>query len=119
MKHRRILLAFWLAIQLLAAQQLALAHMIGHLRENLHDHAVELHLAADDGDERHGAAHTLSHVCTTCVSCLGFDAMAAGGASADFAAVAWVRGSVIAVPPAPTLRQPVPFRSRAPPSLQG
>ncbi len=118
MKSRnRVLLVVWLLMQLLAGQQLALAHMVGHLGECLHDHATQAH-AADDGDEERGAAHSLSHVCTTCVSCLGFDAIAGTEIRPRAEIGARVVGEAVAVPPAPTFRQPLAFLSRAPPLLR-
>lgn len=116
---RQVLLAFWLAIQLLAGQQLALAHAVGHLGEALHGHGVATDPVAGGGDEAPDAPQELAHVCTTCVSFLGFDAMSAGEPGAIFALVTWARGDVVAVPPAPTFRQVAPFQSRAPPLLQG
>jgi hypothetical protein len=118
--RQRALLVVWLLIQLLAGQQLALAHMVGHLGESLHDHAAQLHAAdtADDGDEERGAAHSLSHVCTTCVSCLGFDAIAGTEIRLRAEIGARVVGDAVAVPPAPTFRQPLAFLSRAPPLLR-
>lgn len=114
--RHRLPLTLWLLIQLLAGQQLALAHMIGHVGENLHDHSAQMHAAADDGDEERGAAHSLSHVCTTCLSCLGFDAIAAAEFPPLPARLARIP-EVAAVPPAPTFKQPPAFQSRAPPLL--
>jgi hypothetical protein len=113
----RLLLLVWLLVQLLAGQQLALAHMVGHLGESLHDHAAQLH-AADDGDEERGAAHSLSHLCTVCVSCLGFDAIVDSELRPCPPAMARVVGSAVAVPRAPDFRQPLAFLSRAPPPLR-
>jgi hypothetical protein len=115
--RRRILLALWLLVQLLAGQQLALAHMIGHVGESLHHHSAQTHAAADDGDEERGAGHSLSHVCTTCVSCLGFDAIAAADFRLPLPFVVRDVGVASAVPPAPTFKQSLAFLSRAPPLL--
>jgi hypothetical protein len=116
--RRQVLLAIWLLVQLLAGQQVALAHMIGHLGAGLHDHSAQAHAAVDDGDEERGAAHSLSHVCTTCVSCLGFDHIAAFDCSLRSLAMAKVAPCAVAIPPAPTFRQPLAFLSRAPPLLR-
>jgi hypothetical protein len=116
--RHRLPLTIWLLVQLLAGQQLALAHMIGHVGESLRDQSVQLHTAANDGDEERGAAHSLSHVCTTCVSCLGFDAVAAAGCIPVTKCMAQLPAAAAAVPPAPTFRQPLAFLSRAPPSLR-
>ena len=105
-------------MQLLASQQLALAHMVGHLGEATRGHAAAPAPVADDGDEERGVAHTLSHVCTTCISGLGFDAIPAGDAAILFDVVAWARGGILAVPPGPTFKQSLAFLSRAPPLLR-
>jgi hypothetical protein len=115
---RRLLLAAWLALQLLAAQQVALAHMIGHVGEGLRDRSVQAHATAGDGGEERDAAHSLTHVCTTCVSCLGFDALAAADFRLPLPFVARNVEAAAAVPPAPTFRQPLAFLSRAPPPLR-
>ncbi len=115
--RRRILLAFWLLVQLLAGQQLALAHRVGHVGESLHDHSAQVHAAAD-GDEERGAAHSLSHVCTICIGCIGFDAIAAAQFFPLPASLARAPELAAAVPPTPTFDQPLAFLSRAPPLLR-
>ena len=115
--RRQFLLLAWLLVHLLAGQQLALAHMVGHLGERLHDPSAQVH-AADDGDEERGAAHALSHVCTTCASCLGFDLIAAMAGGLRPPAMAKVAPCAVAVPLAPDFRQPLAFLSRAPPPLR-
>lgn len=118
MKPRRQFLLFaWLLVHLLGGQQLALAHMVGHLGERLHDPSAQVH-TADDGDEERGAAHSLSHVCTTCASCLGFDLIAAVDGGLRSPAMAKLAPCAVAVPLAPTFRQPLAFLSRAPPPLR-
>ncbi len=118
MKSRhRVLLVVWLLIQLLAGQQLALAHMVGHAGDSLHVHSVQMHPAVDDGDEERGAAHSLSHICTTCVSCLGFDVMAVADFRPPLPFLVRDVGVFSAVPPAPTFKQSLAFLSRAPPLL--
>ena len=77
---RHVLLEFWLAIQLLAGQQLALAHAVDHLGEAIHGHGIAVDPVAGEGDEAPDAPQELAHVCTTCVSFLGFDATPAGEA---------------------------------------
>ena len=114
---RQVLLVFWLAIQLLAGQQLALAHAVGHLGEALHGHGVATDPVAREGGEEGDEPQELAHVCTTCVSFLSFDAMSAGEAGVAFALVTWALGAVVAVPPAPTFAFPAAYRSRAPPDL--
>lgn len=59
---RHPLLVLLCALCLLGAQQAAYAHFLGHL-------GVAAETAARaDGDAEHGAAATLSHVCTTCAA---------------------------------------------------
>lgn len=119
MKSRyRLLLVVWLLSQLLAGQQLALAHMIGHLGESLHGHSAQLHVAADDGDEERGAGHSLSHVCTTCVGCFGFDLAVAVELGFPPSAALPAAACTVAALPAPAFRALPPYLSRAPPSLR-
>ena len=113
----QVLLAFWLAIQLLAGQQLALAHAVDHLGEASHGHGVATDPVAGEGDEAPDAPPELAHICTTCVGFLGFDAMSAGEAAAVFALVTWALVAVAAVPPAPTFAFPAAYRRRAPPAV--
>jgi hypothetical protein len=115
---RRGLLAIWLALQLLLAQQFALAHNVEHLAGSLAAHATAAATAVQDGEENESAAHVLSHVCTTCLACLGFGATLAGG---PLAMPAMGTGPVLAAVtllPAPTFYRPLAFHSRAPPTLQ-
>jgi hypothetical protein len=72
---------------------------------------------ADDGDEERGAGHSLSHVCTTCVSCFGFDAIA--GTEIRLRAEIGVRDVGVASrrPAGADFPQSLAFLSRAPPPL--
>ncbi len=115
---RRGLLAIWLALQLLLAQQFALAHQVDHLAENLAAHAPAAATAVQDGEENESAAHVLSHVCTTCLACLGLGATPASGPMATHAMGTGPVLVAVAVLPAPTLDRPLAFHSRAPPTLQ-
>ncbi len=96
-----------LALLLIFAQQGALAHMIGHTGASSETHLRQ-------GDEQHGAALSLSHVCTTCVA---FAALDAGGTAttpglpgdmADHAAP-------LATLPLASGHHPLPPRARGPP----
>lgn len=116
MNRRRLLLAFWLAIQLLSAQQVALAHLVGHLGEMVRPPAPAAQQGANDDDKR-GAVHALADVCTTCVGCAAFDAAPAATAAAPCAFGATAAEVAVAVVPAPTLPRLPAFQSRAPPSL--
>lgn len=103
-------LLFVFALLLLGGQQAAFAHMASHLGGGVATQAV-----AHQGDDEHGAALTLSHVCTTCVVLDGFAAplptlppLALGDAACT-------------VPPAPTFAgpdtcPPRPYAARAPPA---
>lgn len=115
---RHGLLAFWLALQLLLAQQFALAHHVDHVAETLVAHASAEARTVEAGGESESAAHVLAHVCTTCLAGLCFTAALAGSPLASPAigvAPAVVAGAVL---PAPTLDRPLAFHSRAPPTLQ-
>lgn len=115
--RRRVLLALWLLVQLLAGQQLALAHMIGHIGTSPLAHAALPVPAADDGDGEHGAALVLSHVCTTCIALAGVDVAPPASRLPCATAAGRSAAPAVAVPPAPTLRFVAAFRSRAPPLL--
>jgi len=102
-------LLFVFALLLLGGQQAAFAHMASHLGGGVATQAM-----AHQGDDEHGAALTLSHVCTTCVVLDSFSAplptlppLALGEAACT-------------VPPAPTftapcLSPPRRYSARAPP----
>ena len=66
----RPVVAVLLSLLLLGAQQVAFAHMIGHIGSTSGPAAAAVS-TAHQGDEGHGEALTLSHVCTTCVSASG------------------------------------------------
>lgn len=109
---RMLVLAF--ALLLVGGQQSALAHMLGHAMGEAA--ATSQVVVAQHGDDDHGAALTLSHVCTTC---LALDTFAAPLPVLPRLAFA---GGVAAVPPAPTFSTPAiaPLRryaARAPPAL--
>lgn len=74
MTRLRPFVAVLLSLLLLGAQEMAFAHMIGHIG------AGGAAVATVDGDdEGHGEALTLSHVCTTCVSATGLASAAPFG----------------------------------------
>lgn len=115
---RRGLLAVWLAIQLLLAQQFALAHHVEHLAENLAAHSSAKATTVEDGGEDGSAAHVLSQVCTTCLAGLYFTAALESSPLASHGIGRTPAPAAIAVLPAPTLERPLAFLSRAPPRLQ-
>ena len=115
---RRGLLAVWLALQLLLAQQFALAHHLGHLAERL---VAQPDLAATtvhDGEEGGSATHLLSHACTTCLASISLGAALADASPATQAIPAAFAPLAGAVSPAPTFQSRLAFHSRAPPRLQ-
>jgi hypothetical protein len=74
MTRLRPFMALLLSLLLLGAQQVAFAHMIGHIGPV--SGPTTAITTVQQGDEGHGEALTLSHVCTTCVSVSGLAAAA-------------------------------------------
>ena len=109
------LFALLLSLLLVGGQQAALAHMLGHAAGVAAAQAASGIAQQEEAD--HGAALTLSHVCTTCIAVAGV----AAAPPASFPAVAMlvmpVATLVAAVSPAPTFGSFAAFRSRAPPLL--
>lgn len=106
------LIAVLLSLLLLGAQQGAFAHMIGHLGG-----ATGHVTLVAQGDDGHGEALSLSHVCTTCVTAAALFAAAPPGvpASPTVAGVADAPGSmVVTAIPAPA---PPVYLARAPPAV--
>ena len=106
------LLIFALALLLVGGQQAALAHMIGHVADL---GAAQAQVVAQQGDNEHGAALTLSHVCTTCIALDAFSAP-----PPVLPRLAFAEG-VAAVPLAPTFSAPASppprrYAARAPPA---
>jgi hypothetical protein len=98
-----------LALLLLGGQQAALAHMAGHIAGGAGTQVV-----AGQGDDEHGAALTLSHVCTTCIA---LDSFAAPLPALPQIALVETACGVAPAPTfsAPTLCPPRPYAARAPP----
>jgi hypothetical protein len=119
MSRRRppLLLALWLALHLLLGQQLALAHMLGHLGEAIAANAGHADTAASDEDREHGGAEALTHVCVSCAA--GFaPGLPAAGAGLPFPRGDGPRLAPVAVSPAPTFTPFHAYIGRAPPRLQ-
>jgi hypothetical protein len=101
--------AILLALLLLGGQQAAFAHLVGH-------GGVAAVAVAQSGDEDHGAAVSLSHVCTTC---LGVAALAGAAPPSSLPRLPALAGSVrVSSPaaadrPAPTY---LPYLARGPPA---
>ena len=104
-------LALILSLLLVSGQQAALAHMLGHV---VGPAAVQ---TAQGDDADHGAALSLSHVCTTCIAFAGVDVAPPAPLLPPAIAAGSIAAPAAAVPPAPTLRFSAAFRSRAPPPL--
>lgn len=104
------LIAVLTALLLLGSQQAALAHMIGHV-------GAATQAAAQTDDDSHGAALTLSHVCTTCIAFAALDAAPPLAPPAPLAICAATDGIASCVPHGVALAATTPYRSRAPPSL--
>ena len=116
--RRHILLACWLVVQFLFGQQLALAHMVGHVGDALAHAVAGADAGASDEDSEHGGAEALTHVCSACASGLGADMLPASGQHARFDPRCRDQGPSCAVSPAPTFGSRAAFRSRAPPTFQ-
>ncbi len=108
----RPFIAILLSLLLLGAQQGAFAHMIGHVGGT-----ATAAMVADHGDEGHGEALSLSHVCTTCVSLAALAGVAPG--PAPLACQAAVFTAPLLPPPPPARSGAVfsPYRARAPPAV--
>jgi len=114
--RRRALMIFWLVIQLLLGQQLALAHMIGHVG-NHNASASSSAAAIVDDDDEHDAPHALAEVCTTCLAVAALDFAVPAPAASMLATSVASLSLIFAVSPAPTFARYAPFHSRAPPTL--
>jgi hypothetical protein len=112
MSRVRLSFAVLLSLLFLGAQQVAFAHMIGHIGP-----AGSALSTIDGGDEGHGEALTLSHVCTTCVGASGLVFAAPFGVpprlTFDGAVEAPTATTELAVPIAAPLR----YLARAPPAV--
>jgi len=104
-------LALLLSLLLVSGQQAALAHMLAHAAGGS---AVQL---AQQDDNDHGAALSLSHVCTTCIAFASADATPPASLLPLALAEEQSATPAGAEPPAPTLSFSAAFRSRAPPLL--
>lgn len=111
-RPRHPLIVLLCALCLLGAQQAAYAHLLSHFGFGAHLAATA---ATDDSDAGHGAATTLSHVCTTCAAFSALDTpplLAAprfSAAAGDAAALPRPTAHRLTATPAP------PYGARAPP----
>lgn len=111
-RHRlQPLIALLCALFLLGAQQAAYAHFLGHI-----GFAEEV-VAQDGGDSEHGAASTLSHVCTTCAAFAALDAAPPVAPVPVPAATAVVALPISATPAELPIRAAAAYSPRAPPAV--
>ena len=119
MTRRRfsLTLAFWLVLHLLLGQQLALAHMVGHVGEALAAQVGQAAADAGDEDREHGGAEALTHVCASCASGLAPGLPVATG-GIPLPRQGGMHTATLAASPAPTFNPFQTYFSRAPPRFQ-
>lgn len=115
MTRLRPLVAVLLSLLLLGAQQVAFAHMIGHIGPGAPGASATT--MAGDGDEGHGEALTLSDVCVTCVGAAGLAATAPFGTLPAPAADRAFEAPVAAMSAAFAAAAPLRYLARAPPPV--
>ena len=115
-RFRHPLFALLLALLLLGGQQAAMTHMFAHLPDGAVEGAAVQAVHQEDAD--HGAAHVLSHLCTTCLAVAGVAAAPPASVFTLPLAAQIADALAVAVAPAPSFNQPLAFLSRAPPYLQ-
>lgn len=108
MKLRRLAGIFALVLTLLAGQQAAFAHFVGHLA------GTEATAVREDPD--HGMQESLARVCVACAAFIGLD-----GAAPPAFPVFWTGSFSVCPPLSPTTpgmarASAGNYRSRAPPS---
>jgi hypothetical protein len=112
MTRLRPLVAVLLSLLLLGAQQVAFAHMIGHIG------SVGATVTTVDGDdEGHGEALTLSHVCTTCVSASGLASAAPFGVPPGLTFDGAVEAPIAVTGLSVAVAVPLRYLARAPPAV--
>lgn len=107
----RPFIALIASLLLVFAQQAAVAHMIGH---GLGHRGVEAQNSIKQGEGNHGAALTLSHVCTTCIAFSALDAFVPSVDLPTLPTLA-VQALFIAIALAYFSQRPITARARAPP----
>lgn len=112
MTRLRPLIAVLLSLLLLGAQQVAFAHMIGHIGST---GAAVTTVGGDD--EGHGEALTLSHVCTTCVSASGLASAAPFGVPPGLTFDGAVAAPIAVTGLAVAVGVPLRYLARAPPAI--
>ena len=110
--RRHPLIVLLCALFLLGAQQAAYAHFLSHLGI-----AAETAMK-DGGDNEHGAAMTLSHVCTTCAAMSALDGAAPPGNAPRVLGAETTTQAATAAADAPFVSPAgPPAGARAPPSV--
>jgi hypothetical protein len=110
MTRLRPFVAVLLSLLLLGAQEVAFAHMIGHIGAG----GVAV-VTVEGDDEGHGEALTLSHVCTTCVSASGLASAAPFGVPPGLTFDAVVEAPMAVTDFAVAVAVPLRYLARAPP----
>jgi hypothetical protein len=112
MTRLRPIVAVLLSLLLLGAQQVAFAHMIGHVGS-----ASAAVTTVDRDDEGHGEALTLSHVCTTCVSASGLASAVPFGVPPGLTFDGVFDAPMVATALTVALASPRCYLARAPPAV--
>jgi hypothetical protein len=119
MLRPRAILAIFFSLLLIAAQQAAIAHMIGHVGQMLEraEHSAKQADASTQQDDKyHGETPNLSH-CATCVSVAG---LAFATLPATLPSLACARAAVLPIPVSCTVSvtaTPQHYLARAPPAV--
>jgi hypothetical protein len=112
MTRLRPLMALLLSLLLLGAQQAAFAHMIGHIGP-----AAASTTSVGHGDDGHGEALNLSHVCTACVSAAGLAAAAPFGVPPRLTFDSSIAAPMVVTEIAVAVAAPLRYLARAPPAV--
>ena len=112
MTRLRPFIAVLLSLLLLGAQQVAFAHMIGHVGS-----VGPAVTTVDGGDEGHGEALALSHVGTTCVSASGLASAAPFGVPPGLTFEGAVAAPMAVSDHSVAVAAPLRYLARAPPAV--
>jgi hypothetical protein len=115
MNRLRPLVAVLLSLLLVGAQQAAFAHMIGHIGSV--SGPANAVTTAHQGDDGHGEALNLSHVCTTCVSASGLAAAVPPGVPSRLTFDGVVEAPTTVAIVAVEIVAPLRYLARAPPAV--
>jgi hypothetical protein len=112
MTRLRPFVAVLLSLLLLGAQQVAFAHMIGHIGP-----AGAAVTTVSQDDSGHGEALTLAEVCTTCVSAAGLAAGAPLGVPPRLTFDGAIEAPMAVAELAVAVAAPLRYLARAPPDV--